>query len=111
MLKRWPPAPPAPATAQARQQKQTIRTASFTESRLDGSALYYVDCWMTYTRPHPSPCEPKPDLTRHPLILDGLAVTFYLVFKEPAVFSGLFAYAIHPNPPCSSLANRPVGCF
>jgi hypothetical protein len=59
------------------------QTASFKESRLDGSALYYVDCWMTYTRPHPNPCEPKPDLTRHPLILDGLAVTFYLVFKEP----------------------------
>jgi hypothetical protein len=25
----------------------------------------------------------EPD--RHPLILDGLAVTFYLVFKEPTV--------------------------
>jgi hypothetical protein len=44
---------------------------------------------MTDISPHPPPLRREPDLTRHPLILDGLAVTFYLVFKEPAVFQGL----------------------
>ena len=53
----------------------------------------------------------KPDPTRHPLILDGLAVTFYLVFKEPAGFSGVFRLRGHPNPTRSPLANRPVGLF
>jgi hypothetical protein len=53
MLKRWPPTRPL----------RVAQTASFTESRLDGSALYsYVDCWMTYTRPHPSPrAQTRPD--------------------------------------------------
>jgi hypothetical protein len=50
----------------------------------------------------------EPD--RHPLILDGLAVTFYLVFKEPALL-------VHPpsasQPPSGEpfkLTNPPIPC-
>jgi len=66
---------------------------------------------MVPATPHLASYEAKPDSARHPLILDGLAVTFYLVFKEPAVFSGDSARAAHPNPTSLALKTQPKSCF
>jgi hypothetical protein len=80
------------------------------KSRLDGSALSLRQ--VRWFPPDPiGPSRDRPDPARHPLILDGLAVTFYLVFKEPAVVSGGFlaspARIQHARPSRPALS----GCF
>ena len=47
--------------------------------------LSSLDDWPWPTTPRRCYCREAIEPDRHPLILDGLAVTFYLVFKEPVL--------------------------
>ena len=72
--------------------------------------LSSLDDWPWPTTPRRCYCREAIEPDRHPLILDGLAVTFYLVFKEPALL-------VHPpsaSQPSSGepfkLTNPPISC-
>jgi hypothetical protein len=72
--------------------------------------LSSLDDWPRPTTPRSCYLREAIEPDRHPLILDGLAVTFYLVFKEPVL-------PVHPPPasrPSSGepfkLTNRPISC-
>jgi len=72
--------------------------------------LSSLDDWPRPTTPRSCYSREAIEPDRHPLILDGLAVTFYLVFKEPAL-------PVHPSPasqPSSGepfkLTNPPTSC-
>jgi len=72
--------------------------------------LSSLDDWPRPTTPRRCYLREAIEPDRHPLILDGLAVTFYLVFKEPVLL-------VHP-PPASQpslgepfkLTNPPISC-
>ena len=72
--------------------------------------LSSLDDWPRPTTPRRCYLREAIEPDRHPLILDGLAVTFYLVFKEPVLL-------VHP-PPASQpslgepfkLTNPPTSC-
>ena len=80
------------------------------EKRRHQALLSSLDDWPRPTTPLRCYWNRAIEPDRHPLILDGLAVTFYLVFKEPVL-------PVHPPPaawPSSGepfkLTNPPTSC-
>ena len=75
--------------------------------------LSSLDDWPRPTTPRSCYLREAIEPDRHPLILDGLAVTFYLVFKEPVLpvhpppasqpSSGEPFKLTNPRPPCQAL--------